>query len=601
MPGITGCSSNKDLSIIENMKNQTYKSEYIHEFFDPAVGVALQSLYHKSMILTRDNITIALYGYIVNTNKTGESLMNWLIDLFMSKGELFVKELKGSFHLVVYNQEQSHKALYLYSDWTSSRQLFYLIQDNTLYFCPEILPLVSILENPSVDTISLVQFMISGYFPSGRTVFQNIKMLKPGSYIIWKDNTIEHKKYFIHNFSDPFSEEINEQVELLNKSLQKVITDYWKHSADTGILLSGGYDSQYILYTIAEYVNDTTQLKTISWGQNPTIKGSDLHVASRIARKLGTKHIVIDKNTNHFEQEYKEMFYAQSGMTDSTLFHSNELTSLKILKSKYAIGSLFRGDECFGFGDEAFHLQNALVKIHMSLPQYTCNINQWFDTSHADLIDQYSTYLNKKISHYDLQYNDLKDTLYFNERLSMMLQPLNYFKHHFQEVYNPLIDVDILKIIQKIPSSLRSDKWLFKQCLLKKFNKQFPVEFSTKDNMVKWSEEIRNREKVNTFVYSEIGNLHYFFNKPYFYECFNTIINNRIPLKVKMKEYLPAFITKRIQSINERIHKKLPRQYYIAPESLISRAIILSEWLNRYYHARVGFIPVSGRPGGHCR
>lgn len=184
--------------------------------------------------------------------------------------------------------------------------------------------------------------------------------------------------------------------------------------------------------------------------------------------RFNTRHIEIVKKLKNWRQEYDDMFSALSGMTDSSFYHAHELSVCKLLRDKYDIKAVIRGDECFGFGIDVFDAQNALRTNSMSFPEYVPGINEWFHSGNS-IIEQYSRFMNDLIERYHFESFDcLKDMLDFYVRQHMNRNPLNYYKLHHIEVFCPLIDPEVLEIVSKFSSKFRRHKEFFKKNCSKK-------------------------------------------------------------------------------------------------------------------------------------
>lgn len=572
MPGIFGIFTNNSDYDFNSFQNQHYQSPYLENQRIKTSSIELGTIQIKeysNQIFSNDDFIVIFNGYLKGINH--KNISNFIYNRYLKNGELFVNELRGSFQILIFNVKE--KELLLYVDHTSSRQLFYSFNNDDLIFSPEIFPIQKLINSKEINNPAIIHFMISGWFPLGNSFFSDIKMLKPGEYIKFTDSQLLVRKYF--NYQIEPSPNISEQqfIELLDTKLEESIYGYWENAKNPAILLSGGYDSQFIFYSIANLVEDTSKLTTVTWGDDFSIVNSDVEAARIISKRFSTNHIEMNKTAQNFKSDLKEMFKAHAGMTDCTLDHASELQVCKKLRDKNII-SLFRGDECFGFNDYAYSEQAAFSSIGKSYTKAIPGILNLLSNNHQNLLLNHDNNLKKSLKMYKYDsHNDLKDTLYFNERLVMFLQPINYFKLHYQEIFNPLIDIDVLKIAQQLPSKYRIDKALFKKLFNQKFGKYNPI-ISINHNMTDWQKEINENTELNDFLKDSIQNLPKLFNKNHLQSLLNSssdksTSNNLIKTIKKTIKKIPFMDT---------LFKMLNKKHSIPTSSLMLRIATLSEW-----------------------
>jgi asparagine synthetase B (glutamine-hydrolysing) len=566
MPGIVGLTKPDSHSELTLMKGALFSTPFLHYQKCDQIRESWGVIGHKqdSASCLHRNVKIAFEGYITNTTEIGKDLLCWLISLFLDKGECFAKDLHGSFQMVIKHKGKT----YLYVDHTGSRPLFFMIKIGELYFSPEIAPLIKLVEKVDLDEANLVQFLVTGHFFSGCTMIRQIKRGK-----------IELKKYYRYQICPEENFDENETVHYLNSTLEKCIIDQWKCAEAPGIFLSGGIDSRYIFYTIAEHVSDTTKLRTVTWGQDFHKKCGDIAVSNEIAKRFDTQHILLHKDTKNFKSAFHDMFYAQSGMTDSAFIHADELEIGQKLRELHGIKSCFRGDQVFSTsGHQRTRIQNALLSLGLSLTNHIYNRNKWFTRDGEAFFLAHSRKMEEFVSSWNGHPNDLKDTVRFNERLPMYLHYLNYYKFHYQEVFNPLLDPSILAIANKIPSAYRSNKRLFKKCYTQRFRDHIDVPFATRDNMINWDREIYSSKELQSFLKDCVDSLPDFFNKQYFNLLLGSI---RYSSSKSMITAIRDKMKRTVKSLplpDQVMDRLRGSELEIAPSLLILRLVTISKW-----------------------
>lgn len=537
---------------------------------------------NRAMYHSFNNIFIFTEGIIFN--RTNTNLAHNLINEYIAKGETFINHLRGSFQLLILDARHSEERVFIYADPTASRQLFYADSRGALCFAPDIQALIPLLERKTLNPRAMTHFMVSGHFPSGLTALEEIRVLGPGEYLACTREGFQKRSYykFRLNPDEGFTEV--EASRALDSALDEAILRHWRQAEEPAILLSGGYDSQFIFFTIARSVEDTGRLTTVTWGQNPAKPRADMEIARRTARRFGTRHIEIQKTTDRCLVEYDEMFKAQSGMTDSSFYHANELSVCRTLRERYGIKSLLRGDECLGYGPDVLTVQDALSLNGMGFPEQVVGMRNWFQQP-EEILEDYSVFLLRLVQSYDCSSpNELKDTIDFHERQFMNRNPLNYYKLHYQEVFCPLLDVDVLEVVSKFPARFRRHKSLFKKLLIANFGRH--VRIAEETNLIDWREAMRRSVELQRFFHSEIQDLPHGFNGGFFEGLVHSINtaesrDRRRLLANHLKTFKKILPMEAVRCIREQRNHRIDQVLNIPAHFLLIRAAVLARW-NRW-------------------
>lgn len=576
MPGILGLTSVDKANKLPPMEDALFKSPYVHyqrcDHMGEAWGVV--SLRKEKASIEHRNVKLAFEGYIINGPKPGKELLVWLVDLFLENGKSFAKELRGSFQIVI----KYEGTTFLYVDHTCSRPLFFLHKNSILYFSPEIAPIMVHQERADLDEANLIQFIIAGHFFSGDTLARQIKNLRPGEFLVFDGKALKRNNYYVYDVTSDKNFDRYEAIERLNRQLENVIVGQWKIAENPGILLSGGLDSRYIFHTIADYVDDTTQLKTICWGEDSGKDGTDVKISTRLAERFGTKQIIIKRNAWSSQSSLLNMFYAQSGMTDSVAIHADELEICKQLREEHGIKSLFRGDHSFGSFRERTTIQHGLLDLGMSLTEHIANKDQWFSGQKISFFESYSNEIGKALNRQKSSPNDIRDTLRFYERLPMYLHQLNYFKYHYQEVHNPYLEKSVLDISRSVPSDFRANKKLLKECYQNRFRKEPHIPFARKDDMINWDRAIARSPTLYEYLEKTINALPDFFNKIYFQKCLSSISNDVFSEIQNSFRRIAKREIKRLPLPSSFVESLRGNAFVLSPSIVTLRLAVISIW-----------------------
>ena len=460
----------------------------------------------RTGVAEREGSRLAVEGYVYNADRCGDELAEWLLERFLTEGEPFASALRGSFQIAIDHLQ----ATYLIADPLATRRLFYARHREGVVFSPEVAPLLAILDRTTLDPANLVRFLISGRFFAGESLWTEIRQLLPGEMLICRRGGVERREYFRYEFS-PEQGRFDPQaaVEELESLLERAILEAWARARNPTFLLSGGFDSRYIFYTVADAVDDPTRLHTAIWGEEPSRPGSDCWTASRIAQTLDARHLSWSWGVDGIPEHFEAMFRAQSGMTDFALTHVEDLLRCQTLRREHGIEAMFRGDEVFGpQKPEVHNTEEALASLGMHRSERIPGVRSWLHPSRADFLVAHDARLEVLLGQAPEDPADLRDTLYARERLPAFQQHLNYHREHEIEAFNPLLDSSILHFYQTVPAPYRLGKKLFKMAFQRRFGhllEALPI--ATCGNPIDWSKAFRSSAPLVNFLRSGLETL----------------------------------------------------------------------------------------------
>ncbi|MGM0502013.1 MAG: asparagine synthase (glutamine-hydrolyzing) [Bacillota bacterium] len=180
-------------------------------------------------------------GYHFNSHSDTEVLLT----SYLEWGVECVEYLNGIYAFAVWDQKRGQ--LFLTRDRMGVKPLFYSCKPDDFYFGSE---LKSLLAHPEIEAVvgkdGLAEiFALGPARTPGQGIFEGIKELKPGHYLIYNRTGIEIKKYWSlqsRKHLEPFSETVQTIKKLFVDTVQRQLI------SDMPIctLLSGGLDSSAI-------------------------------------------------------------------------------------------------------------------------------------------------------------------------------------------------------------------------------------------------------------------------------------------------------------------------------------------------------------------
>ncbi|BAZ78910.1 asparagine synthase-related protein [Sphaerospermopsis kisseleviana CS-549] len=249
--------------------------------------------------------------------------------------------LLGMFNLVVWDREKQE--LYLVRDAIGSRTLYYTTKGSTCWIAPKLTTLAP-HRNNDLDLIALRDYLYCAFVPGERTLWQNVKEMRPGTLIEMPSNQVYHYWQLQEKVID-VNQPLEWYSEKLNALLKQVIKEYLPENQPLGVFLSGGLDSSSITALAAKLHNAPVHTYSIHFG---TETPNELEFSSLVAQHCQTQHHILEITLREMWERLPEtMLYLDDPIGDP-------LTVPNLLIGKLARENVEitlngeGGDPCFG-------------------------------------------------------------------------------------------------------------------------------------------------------------------------------------------------------------------------------------------------------------
>ena len=242
-------------------------------------------------------IAVALDGEIANRAELRESLeprsyrftgagsAEVLLRAYQHWDKDVVRHLRGAFALAIW--DASKERLLLARDRFGEKPLFVHEAGGALAFASE--P-ATLLANPRierrVDAQAVRDCLRYGYVPGTRTLYEGIRRLAPGSYLLWQFGRSRESRYWTPPDREAHASRAAaaDPVEGFVGALDEAVRLRMREAASPGILLGAGFDSAALLALAARHAK---RVKTFTAG----LRGSrELARAARLAKHFGAEH-----------------------------------------------------------------------------------------------------------------------------------------------------------------------------------------------------------------------------------------------------------------------------------------------------------------------
>lgn len=213
-------------------------------------------------------------------------------------GKEFVKKLRGSFGLAIWDKES--KELFLARDGFGIKPLYYYQKESELIFASRLKGFdahPSFVKEFNQDILSV--YLCFNTVPTAETFYKNVYRLEPGHTLTFKDGKAEINCFFRPEYVEK-EQTFDEAVEKIQKAM-KESSDMQTEGVNFGSFLSGGVDSSYM-------VSLSKPENTFTVGYENQNYDESVY-SSELAQVLGIKNHVRLVNSKEYLSSFKDIVY----------------------------------------------------------------------------------------------------------------------------------------------------------------------------------------------------------------------------------------------------------------------------------------------------
>ena len=212
-----------------------------------------------------------------------------ILHLYEEKGIDAFQDFNGMFAFALW--DEAKQRLYLCRDRLGIKPLVYFQDRASLVFASEI---QALLEDKSIpremDWEALRLYLTFNYVPAPLTIYQGIRKLLPGHYLLWEQGNVSTHQYWdiLSNDLSDSPDDFHQHSQRLRQTLEDAVKLRMIADVPLGAFLSGGVDSSIIVALMAR--NSGKRIKTfnISYPDLPVYDESSC--AREVAKMYDTDH-----------------------------------------------------------------------------------------------------------------------------------------------------------------------------------------------------------------------------------------------------------------------------------------------------------------------
>ncbi|MCD4779889.1 MAG: hypothetical protein K8S27_04985 [Candidatus Omnitrophica bacterium] len=267
------------------------------------VVLGLQQTFAEKRLIVEEfyGCTVLIRGNIYNMAEIGErlslpdkefrsgSLAEKIVLIYKKKGVSFYEELNGDFALALY--DESEHVLFLGVDKFSPAQIYYYFDGKDFVFSTTLQRMIQMIGHvPSLDPTAFSKYFAYGFVPAPLTLFNEIKKIPLGHFLVYNRADIRMVRYgggFFSMENQPQKSEHAYAQEVYDRFLKAVkIRMNGQHK--NGVFLSGGLDSSSVVASLSQFASGR-ELHTFTAVFSETSYNESVN-ARLVAERFHTQH-----------------------------------------------------------------------------------------------------------------------------------------------------------------------------------------------------------------------------------------------------------------------------------------------------------------------
>ena len=229
-----------------------------------------------------------------------------LLAAYATWGKKTFEKLKGIFAFAIVDKDQG--SVLLVRDHMGVKPLYYALKDNVLYFSSELNGLIS-AGFRELDSRYVELYIYCQYVPSPYTLLKGVSKLEPGQMLTFAGSNVSTEYFHLPSDHNELGDDL---VNLMDVVVQRQLVS----DRRIGLFLSGGIDSNVILYHMARRATDLHtftvgfELEDMSF-ENLNKFNFDSQLAQKTAKEFNTTHTAFTLThsdvSNHLEDAFSRL------------------------------------------------------------------------------------------------------------------------------------------------------------------------------------------------------------------------------------------------------------------------------------------------------
>lgn len=416
-------------------------------------------------------LTVLIDGYLSDVD-CGTTKCQWrtkdrndaeiVAERYQAFGIAFISQLRGSFTGLIL--DHTREQALLFNDRQGSRPVFVRgEQPHGLLAGPRVQDLIRARHDPvQLHVGAIGEFLVRGCFYGSDTLFEGVLKLPLATVVTIDRDAMKSSEYWRPRYGNPSDNSVPALLEAFDKHLARATRRLLGRLREPALLLSGGLDSRLML----AYANAAgTRLPCFTYHVEGS-QGDDHTIAHRIASLTGNAFSSYPISIADFQRTAVQEALAADCRVQIIDAPSDRW---EYIANRHA--SMFIGDESFGWKAQAHSADEAVDAVGWWNIDASPRISDWLQ-SHARRriethIAKHRETLVKACS--ETSPDDLKDHLYYRERMGNLLNGFSARRLAVAEQARPFLDEDLIDFLATVPAHLRCEKRLARMLMQSHF------------------------------------------------------------------------------------------------------------------------------------
>ncbi len=278
-------------------------------------------------------------GHVFKTRSDTEVLLSWMIKY----GIEGLNALNGMFAFAIWDSQKGR--LLLARDRLGIKPLYYLEQDNDLFFSSEIKSILPFVSRKEANLKTIYEFITFQNVLSNHTFFKDVHKLPPGTWSSWDRSGKKTGFYWDISFERDYKVSFEDCVGEYKSVLEQSVIRHLIADVPVGTHLSGGIDSSTVAIIAAKHSEQHTNTFT---GAFTDAGYYDERIGSRaVARKINALSHEVEITPKDYLDNIGRVIYHLDEPTLGTGALPQYMVAKLVSQSVKVVLSGHGGDEMF--------------------------------------------------------------------------------------------------------------------------------------------------------------------------------------------------------------------------------------------------------------
>lgn len=416
-----------------------------------------------------------------------------VMEAYLEEGPNFVGRLHGSFALVIWDGRRGE--VVVLTDPLATRAVFHTTYHGATWIANT--HAFQNLPYQGMDPVSTAQYLVNGIPMNRRTLLRGVQMLGGASVHRVTPGGLHSRRYWEFRFRRAATSR-RDLLHGLHRTLVAAVKRRVREEESPVVSLSGGFDAPAILCALHELKLNEVTCFTYAHPRDPPL--GDAAIARDLAHGLGYSHHTIPACRAGLDSVLTDNILLGRALTRLTV-ETDAWRSVAALTETMDSPTLFVGEEFYGGPDAQVTNREGLLalvgivgldgigRLSPAIPHKV--VAEWEEMIRADLRE-----VLERLP-VGVPLHDLKDLFYLEERARRRLAWRETFAGEYASPRLPLLDREILELMQGVSTADRRGKRLFREMLLQRFPQAFKVpraDSRSQISVTRWADGIVREE-----------------------------------------------------------------------------------------------------------